>query len=69
MQPNWQKSSRCKWDQPQCVEVSRHAEGVQVRDSKHPGVAPLWFYPHEWQAFIDGVNAGEFDLLPAAART
>jgi hypothetical protein len=58
---NWQTSSRCNADRPQCVQVARHPEGVQVRDNKRTDSPVLWFSREEWQAFIDGVKAGEFE--------
>jgi Domain of unknown function (DUF397) len=36
-------------------------DGVAVRDSKHPGDGVLIFAPAVWQAFIHGVEEGEFD--------
>lgn len=36
---------------------------VAVRDSKLGDRSPLLFFtPHEWKAFIQGVKQGEFDL-------
>jgi hypothetical protein len=44
-----------------CVEVA-HAEGhVWVRDSKDPGGPVLGFTQKEWDAFLVGVQRGEFD--------
>ena len=66
---NWTKSSFCRFDSPQCVEVSElDQDMIHVRDSKNKDnstlmrLATLRFYREEWQAFIDGVKAGEFDL-------
>ncbi len=47
-----------------CVEV-KAGPHILVRDSKQNGdlmQVRLSFTPGEWQAFIDGVKAGEFDL-------
>jgi hypothetical protein len=44
-----------------CVEVGQNACQIFVRDSKHPDGPVLQFTPHEWQAFLGGVRAGEFD--------
>lgn len=49
-----------------CVEV-KHKTGrmISIRDSKQnddPYQKELNFTPEEWQAFIDGVKSGEFDL-------
>ena len=35
---------------------------VSVRDSKDPAGPVLVFTAHEWQAFSDGMQAGEFAL-------
>ena len=64
----WIKSSYCKTDSPMCVEVNGLDRGrVMVRDSKDPGIGfgneiVFSFTREEWQSFIDGVKAGEFDL-------
>ena len=44
-----------------CVEVSHVEDQVLVRDSKDPSQTPLSFTYSEWDAFIAGVKAGEFD--------
>jgi hypothetical protein len=45
-----------------CVEVSRDGEMTAVRDTKDlEGGPTLYFTEDEWQAFIKGVKAGEFD--------
>jgi Domain of unknown function (DUF397) len=46
---------------PACVEVARTGEDILVRDSKDPS-AVLRFSSAEWQAFIEGVKAQEFDV-------
>ena len=49
-----------------CVEIAFVNDGVAVRDSKsvsrEVNGPVLMFTSHEWQAFIDGVRSGEFDL-------
>lgn len=45
-----------------CVEVGACNCGVKVRDSKDQGGPVLDFTRAEWQAFLDGVRNGEFDL-------
>lgn len=46
-----------------CVEVRRLPDGrVALRDSKDRDLAPHHFTPAEWNAFLAGVRAGEFDL-------
>ena len=56
----WQKSSRCATSS--CIEVAKVSDGYLVRDSKNPDNAPLSFTPAEWDAFVAGVNAGEFSF-------
>jgi hypothetical protein len=59
----WQKSSLCKADSPMCVEVAGlDTDLVSVRHSKGPSLHFVTFDREEWQAFIDGVKRGEFDL-------
>ena len=49
-----------------CVEVSTDGAAVLVRDSKDKGGPILTFTAHEWEVFLVGVRAGEFDLGGAA---
>lgn len=58
--PDWLTSSRC--GNVTCVQVGHDAGEVLVRDSKHPDQPPLRFTADEWQAFLQGAVAGEFDL-------
>lgn len=45
-----------------CVAVKQNHDGsVQVRHSKDPEGGTLHFTPGEWEAFVLGVKAGEFD--------
>ena len=58
----WRKSTYSGSNGGQCVEVASNLPGViAVRDSKNPDGPALVFTPDEWQAFVDGVHAGEFD--------
>lgn len=57
---NWVKSTLCAAHE--CVEVSTVDETWSVRDSKNPEGPILDFTKEEWEAFITGVKAGEFDL-------
>lgn len=43
-----------------CVEVGTQSDSVYVRDSKDPGTV-LEFDRAEWDAFLAGAKAGEFD--------
>lgn len=58
----WVKASR-SGNVGDCVELRRHAGGVQVRDSKHPDGPVLTFTPTELAAWLDGARTGEFDHL------
>jgi hypothetical protein len=50
-------------DAGSCVEVAMRNDVIAVRDSKQPRLGELHFTRREWEAFIEGVKAGEFDLL------
>jgi hypothetical protein len=55
-------SSFCNFEPPQCVDVQGlDGEQILVRSTERP-VVSVWFTREEWQSFIDGVKAGEFDL-------
>ncbi|WP_034274415.1 DUF397 domain-containing protein [Haloechinothrix halophila] len=58
----WQKSSYSQ-GASDCVEITTDVPGwVGVRDSKLGGSSPvLAFSQGEWNAFIAGAKAGEFD--------
>jgi hypothetical protein len=59
-QVHWRKSSR-SGEALQCVEVAMVDGAVLVRNSRHP-VGPVLRFTHgEWEAFLDGVHAGEFE--------
>lgn len=66
----WRKSSFSNGASA-CVSVAfvRFPEdpAVLVRDDKDPDGPALAFTPAEWQAFLDGVQAGEF-ALPAGPQ-
>jgi Domain of unknown function (DUF397) len=66
----WRKSSYSGSSGGNCVEVAQFpASAIAMRDSKDPDGPRLVFTPDEWQAFVAGVKAGEFDLsLPPRAR-
>jgi hypothetical protein len=64
--PGWRKSARSGANS--CVEVAFLDDRVAVRDSKQPHRAMLLFTPIEWQAFLNGVRDGEFDL-PTGSRS
>lgn len=58
----WRKASFSSSNGGNCVEVAANLPGVvAVRDSKNPDGPALLFTPGEWQAFVAGVHAGEFE--------
>jgi hypothetical protein len=57
---SWRKSSHS--GNNGCVEVAFVEGHVAVRDSKQDGGPVLVFTAHEWEAFLRGAGAGEFDL-------
>jgi hypothetical protein len=59
---DWRRATFC--NSGACVEVAVGASHVQVRDSKNESDrGPILSYTRdEWQAFVQGVKAGEFDL-------
>lgn len=59
----WVKSSASTAN-GQCLEAAGLREGhVAIRNSKDPGGPVVRFTRDEWQAFLIGVKAGEFDTL------
>jgi hypothetical protein len=58
----WFKSSFSGSALNNCVEVALLPEEIAVRDSKDREGPVLVFTPAEWQAFLAGVRADEFDL-------
>lgn len=56
----WKTSSFCRIDSnsENCVETLRHEDGITLRDTSG---ATVTYLEDEWQAFIKGVKAGEFD--------
>ncbi|WP_442945936.1 DUF397 domain-containing protein [Nonomuraea sp. LPB2021202275-12-8] len=46
-----------------CVEARRtEVDRVEVRNSKRPDEATVWFTGSEWREFIAGAQRGVFDL-------
>lgn len=60
-EPAWLKSSY-SYANSNCVEVRRHPDGqVEIRNSRFPDLCLPAFTDDEWEAFIAGVNSGEFE--------
>ncbi len=60
----WRKSSFSGGNGEGCVEVAfLPGSQVAVRDTKDRSLPPLIYTPAEWDAFVAGVRAGEFDRL------
>jgi Domain of unknown function (DUF397) len=47
------------------VQARRHADLVEVRNSKNPDAGTVRFTTQEWDSFLDGAKKGEFDRLLA----
>jgi Domain of unknown function (DUF397) len=58
----WHKSTFSNGNGGDCVEHAKLPDGSRaIRHSKHPDGPSLIFTATEWDAFIFGVKAGEFD--------
>jgi hypothetical protein len=55
--PDWRKSSFCAANE--CVEIARMNGSVVLRSSTRPW-RTVRYTPQEWQAFVNGLRAGEF---------
>jgi Domain of unknown function (DUF397) len=44
-----------------CVEVASREDVVAIRESKDPDGTVLEFSKRDWDLFVKGVKAGEFD--------
>lgn len=66
-QPAWRKARFCQ--SGECVEVAQQKGMIVLRSSNRPrriSVGPrgrLYYTSEEWQTFIKGVKAGDFDDL------
>ena len=60
----WIKASKSGGNGGQCVEVRRHDDMIEIRDSKDGGAGPvLRFTLAEFDAFLDGAQREEFHHL------
>jgi hypothetical protein len=58
----WLRSSSAPEDGANPVEVAFLPDGsVAIRDASNTEVEAHIFTPHEWECFVAGVHAGEFD--------
>ena len=55
------KSSWSKNNPKTCVMVAVKKKGVALRDSKDKSKRTLFFTHAEWNAFLKGATAGEFN--------
>lgn len=58
---SWTKSTKCDNSSGNCVEVAFLDNIVAVRNSTEPLGPTLLHTRPEWEAFLAGVRAGEFD--------
>ena len=56
----WLRSRRC--ESGSCVEVAKVGDQIAMRDSKDPNSPILLFTGAEWDAFVEGVQAGDFQF-------
>lgn len=62
---SWHVSSFSDSGGPNCVEAGKLTDGsgrIALRHSKHPGESVILYTRAEWDAFVAGVKAGEFDF-------
>jgi hypothetical protein len=57
----WHRSHVCA--DSACVEAAGKEEHVYVRDGKKPDDGVLRFTRAEWEAFLTGAKAGDFDSV------
>lgn len=59
---HWRHSSFSTGSEATCVDVALFGDAVLMRDSKDPQGPLLRFTAAEWQVFLLGVRAREFEL-------
>lgn len=57
----WRRASDATDDSLSQVEIAYKDGMYGMRDSRNPDGDILVFTPGEWDAFVKGVHAGEFD--------
>jgi len=55
----WRRASFCQAGE--CIEIAQRDGVIFIRNSREPRRQALRYTPEEWQSFIRGVKAGEFD--------
>lgn len=55
----WRRASFCA--SGECVEIAQRGNTILVRNSNEPERRAVRYTPEEWQSFVKGVKAGEFD--------
>jgi hypothetical protein len=63
MSNDWIKAAASGGGGGDCVEMRRHGDAVEVRDSKNPDGPVLRFTHTEFAAWLDGAKQSEFDRL------
>ncbi|PSK91773.1 uncharacterized protein DUF397 [Murinocardiopsis flavida] len=56
---NWHTSSYSNASGGECVEVLEHADGAEVRDTRHRDLGRLAFSSSAWAGFLTSVKRGE----------
>jgi hypothetical protein len=60
----WVKARKSGTNGGSCIEMRRHDDLIEVRDTKQAGTGPvLRFTRAEFDAWLDGARKGEFDHL------
>ena len=67
MNEDWHKSSYSGYN-GDCLQARLEDGMVRVRDSKNPDGPVIEFTPREWEDFLAGAKAGEFNLPADSSR-
>lgn len=60
---DFRQSSWCQSERKRtCVEVAAKRGKIIVRDSKNTKGTKLTFSTEEWEAFLEGVKRGQFEV-------
>jgi hypothetical protein len=59
-EPAWRKASFCA--SSECAEIARDGDAIVLRNSTAPRRV-VRYSTEEWQSFLRGAKAGEFDDL------